>query len=143
MCIRDRGYLAKDQTLPREMLRPKSRVTALLTKVNRDGRGSQLVLSRTSNEMLIALMTKEVPEISEGIIEIRDVARLPGLRAKISVKTSDSRIDPVGACIGMRGTRIQAVQQELDSERIDVVVWSDDPAPVSYTHLTLPTILLV
>ena len=122
------GYLAKDQTLPREMLRPKSRVTALLTKVNRDGRGSQLVLSRTSNEMLIALMTKEVPEISEGIIEIRDVARLPGLRAKISVKTSDSRIDPVGACIGMRGTRIQAVQQELDGERIDVVVWSDDPA---------------
>lgn len=122
------GYLAKDQTLPREMLRPKSRVTALLTKVNRDGRGSQLVLSRTSNAMLIALMTKEVPEISEGIIEIRDVARLPGLRAKISVKTSDSRIDPVGACIGMRGTRIQAVQQELDGERIDVVVWSDDPA---------------
>lgn len=122
------GYLAKDQILPREMLRPKSRVIALLTKVNRDGRGSQLVLSRTSNEMLIALMTKEVPEISEGIIEIRDVARLPGLRAKISVKTSDSRIDPVGACIGMRGTRIQAVQQELDGERIDVVVWSDDPA---------------
>lgn len=122
------GYLVKDQTLPREMLRPKSRVTALLTKVNRDRRGSQLVLSRTSNEMLIALMTKEVPEISEGIIEIRDVARLPGLRAKISVKTSDSRIDPVGACIGMRGTRIQAVQQELDGERIDVVVWSDDPA---------------
>ncbi|MDO5050202.1 Transcription elongation protein nusA [Moraxella lacunata] len=122
------GYLAKDQTLPREMLRPKSRVTALLAKVNRDGRGSQLVLSRTSNEMLVALMTKEVPEISEGIIEIRDVARLPGLRAKISVKTGDSRIDPVGACIGMRGTRIQAVQQELDGERIDVVVWSDDPA---------------
>lgn len=122
------GYLPKDQTLPKEMLRPKSRVTALLSQVNRDGRGSQLLLSRTSKDMLIALMTKEVPEISEGIIEVRDVARLPGLRAKISVKTNDHRIDPVGACIGMRGTRIQAVQQELDGERIDVVVWSDDPA---------------
>ncbi|MGP1570969.1 MAG: transcription termination factor NusA [Moraxella sp.] len=121
------GYLAKDQTLPREVLRPKSRVTSLLYQVNRDGRGSQLLLTRTSKDMLVALMTKEVPEISEGIIEIRDVARLPGLRAKISVKSGDHRIDPVGACIGMRGTRIQAVQQELDGERIDVVVWSEDP----------------
>lgn len=122
------GYLAKDQALPREILRPKSRVTALLHQVNRDGRGSQLLLSRTHKDMLVELMTKEIPEISEGIIEIRDVARLPGLRAKISVKTNDHRIDPVGACIGMRGTRIQAVQQELDGERVDVVVWSDDPA---------------
>jgi N utilization substance protein A len=122
------GYLAKDQSLPREMLRPKSRVTALLYQVNRDGRGSQLLLSRANKEMLIALMTKEVPEIAEGIIEVRDVARLPGLRAKISVKTNDHRLDPVGACIGMRGTRIQAVQQELDGERIDVVVWNEDPA---------------
>lgn len=77
--------------------------------------------------MLTALMQKEIPEIAEQIIEIRDVARQPGLRAKISVKTNDHRIDPVGACIGMRGTRIQAVQQELEGERIDVVVWSDDP----------------
>lgn len=122
------GYLPKDQALPRENLRPKSRVTCLLSAVNRDNRGSQILLSRASKDMLKALMTKEVPEISEGIIEIRDVARLPGLRAKISVKTHDNRIDPVGACIGMRGTRIQAVQQELDGERIDVVVWSDDPA---------------
>ncbi|UXZ04150.1 transcription termination factor NusA [Moraxella nasicaprae] len=122
------GYLAKDQTLPRELLRPKSRVNAILYQVNRDGRSPQLMLSRTNNEMLIALMHKEVPEISEQIIEIRDVARLPGLRAKISVKTNDHRIDPVGACIGMRGTRIQAVQQELDGERIDVVVWNEDPA---------------
>lgn len=122
------GYLAKDHTLPRESLRIKSRVNAILSQVNRDGRSPQLVLSRTSNEMLIALMQKEVPEIGEQIIEIRDVARLPGLRAKISVKTNDHRIDPVGACIGMRGTRIQAVQQELDGERIDVVVWNEDPA---------------
>lgn len=122
------GYLSRDQMLPREQLRVKSRINAILSQVNRENRGSQLLLSRTSPEMLTALMQKEVPEIAEEIIEIRDVARLPGTRAKISVKTNDNRIDPVGACIGMRGTRIQAVQQELDSERIDVVVWSDDPA---------------
>lgn len=122
------GYLPKDQALPKEQLRNKSRVCAILREVNRDGRGNQLLLSRTHSSMLVALMNKEVPEISEGIIEIRDVARLPGVRAKISVKTNDHRIDPVGACIGMRGTRIQAVQEELEGERIDVVVWSDDPA---------------
>lgn len=122
------GFLAKDQMLPREQFRPKSRVSAVLYQVNRDGRGAQLLLSRANSQMLIALMQKEVPEVAEQIIDIRDVARLPGVRAKISVKTNDHRIDPVGACIGMRGTRIQAVQQELDGERIDVVVWSDDPA---------------
>ena len=114
--------------LPREQLRPKSRINAILYHVNRENRGAQLLLSRTHPEMLSALMQKEVPEIAEQIIEIRNVARLPGTRAKIAVKTNDHRIDPVGACIGMRGTRIQAVQQELDGERIDVVVWSDDPA---------------
>lgn len=122
------GYLAKDQALPKETLRPKTRISAILQQVNRDGRGNQLLLSRTHPAMLKALMQKEVPEIGEEIIEIRDVARLPGLRAKISVKTNDHRIDPVGACIGMRGTRIQAVQEELEGERVDVVVWSDDPA---------------
>lgn len=122
------GYLSRDQMLPREQLRVKSRINAILYYVNRDNRGAQLLLSRTSPDMLIALMNKEVPEISEQIIEIRDVARQPGVRAKISVKTNDHRIDPVGACIGMRGTRIQAVQSELDGERIDVIVWSDDPA---------------
>lgn len=122
------GYLAKDQTLPKEQLRPKSRISAVLYQVNRDGRGNQLLLTRTQPSMLVALMQKEVPEIYEGIIEIKDVARLPGLRAKISVKTNDHRIDPVGACIGMRGTRIQAVQEELEGERVDVVVWNDDPA---------------
>lgn len=122
------GYLAKDQCIPKEQLRPKSRVSAILYQVNRDGRGNQLLLSRTHPAMLVALMQKEVPEISEEIIEIRDVARLPGLRAKVSIKTNDHRIDPVGACIGIRGTRIQAVQEELEGERVDVVVWSDDPA---------------
>ncbi|MEY2862490.1 MAG: transcription termination/antitermination protein NusA [Pseudomonadota bacterium] len=122
------GYLARDEMLPKETLRVKQRINAILFNVNRDGRGAQLLLSRSRPEMLIALMMKEVPEIGEEIIEIKAAARHPGIRAKIAVKTNDHRIDPVGACIGMRGTRIQAVQQELNGERIDVVVWSDDPA---------------
>lgn len=122
------GYLPKDQSLPKEQLRPKSRISAILYQVNRDGRGNQLLLTRTQGAMLGALMQKEVPEIAEGIIEVRDIARLPGVRAKVSVKTNDHRIDPVGACIGIRGTRIQAVQEELEGERVDVVVWNDDPA---------------
>jgi len=122
------AYLAREEMIPKEILRPKQRVNAILFNVNREGRGAQLQLSRAKPEMLIALMKKEIPEISEEIIEIKAAARQPGVRAKIAVKTNDHRIDPVGACIGMRGTRIQAVQQELNGERIDVVVWSDDPA---------------
>ncbi|WP_269914405.1 transcription termination factor NusA [Acinetobacter sp. HY1485] len=122
------GYLARDEMIPKELLRPKQRVNAILYEVNREGRGAQLLLTRAKPDMLMALMKKEVPEISEEIIEIKAAARQPGVRAKIAVKTNDHRIDPVGACIGMRGTRIQAVQQELNGERIDVVVWSDDPA---------------
>ena len=122
------AYLAKEEAIPKEMLKVKQRINAILFNVNREGRGAQLQLSRARPEMLMALMKKEVPEIAEEIIEIKTAARQPGVRAKISVKTNDHRIDPVGACIGMRGTRIQAVQQELNGERIDVVVWSDDPA---------------
>ncbi|MFC3170531.1 transcription termination factor NusA [Acinetobacter vivianii] len=122
------AYLAREETIHKEILRPKQRINAILYNVNREGRGAQLLLSRARPEMLIALMKKEIPEISEEIIEIKAAARQPGVRAKIAVKTNDHRIDPVGACIGMRGTRIQAVQQELNGERIDVVVWSDDPA---------------
>ncbi len=125
------AYLAREEMIPKEILRPKQRVNAILYSVNREGRGAQLLLSRAKPEMLIALMKKEIPEISEEIIEIKAAARQPGVRAKIAVKTNDHRIDPVGACIGMRGTRIQAVQQELNGERIDVVVWSDDPANIS------------
>lgn len=121
------GFI-REEMIPKEILRPKQRVNAILYSVNREGRGAQLLLSRAKPEMLIALMKKEIPEISEEIIEIKAAARQPGVRAKIAVKTNDHRIDPVGACIGMRGTRIQAVQQELNGERIDVVVWSDDPA---------------
>lgn len=122
------GYLPRDQILPSDHFRVNARVSSVLTAVNRDHRGSQLLLSRAHPKMLTALLEKEIPEILEQIIEVKDVARLPGLRAKVSVKTNDHRIDPVGACIGMRGTRIQAVQQELDGERIDIIVWSDDPA---------------
>lgn len=122
------GYLARDEILPREQLKPKMRINAILYDVNRENRGAQILLSRKHPDMLVALMTKEVPEISEQIINIKAVARQACVRAKIAVKTNDNRIDPVGACIGMRGTRIQAVQQELNGERIDVVVWSDDTA---------------
>ncbi|MBF7688720.1 transcription termination factor NusA [Acinetobacter rathckeae] len=122
------GYLAREETIPKENLRPKQRLSAILYEVNREGRGAQLLLSRSRPEMLKALIKKEVPEISEEIIEIKAATRQAGVRAKIAVKTNDHRIDPVGACIGMRGTRIQSVQQELNGERIDVVVWSDDPA---------------
>ena len=129
------AYLAREEMIPKEILRPKQRVNAILYSVNREGRGAQLLLSRAKPEMLIALMKKEIPEISEEIIEIKAAARQPGVRAKIAVKTNDHRIDPVGACIGMRGTRIQAVQQELNGERIDVVVWSDDPAQYNASAL--------
>lgn len=122
------GFLARDEVIAKENLRPKQRVCALLYQVNRDGRGSQLLLTRSRPEMLTALVKKEIPEIAEEIIEVRAAARHPGVRAKIAVKTNDNRIDPVGACIGMRGTRIQTIQQQLNGERIDVVVWSDDTA---------------
>ena len=122
------AYLSREDMIPKELLRPKQRLTAILYNVNREGRGAQLLLSRAKPEMLIALMKKEIPDISEEIIEIKGAVSKPGVRAKIAVKTNDHRIDPVGACIGMRGTRIQAVQSELNGERIDVVVWSDDPA---------------
>ena len=122
------AYLAREETIAKEILRPKQRINAVLYEVNREGRGAQLLLSRARPEMLMALLRKEVPEIAEEIIEIKAAARQAGIRAKIAVKTNDHRIDPVGACIGMRGTRIQAVQQELNGERIDVVVWSDDEA---------------
>lgn len=122
------GFLAKDQLLPNETLRPKTRLLSVLVEISRDGRGAQMQLSRSHPLMLAKLLEKEVPEIAEQVIEIKDVARLAGTRAKVSVKTYDHRIDPVGACIGMRGTRIQAVQGELNGERVDIVVWDDDPA---------------
>jgi N utilization substance protein A len=122
------GYLARDQMLPKENFRLKERVSGILDAVNSEMRGAQLLLSRTCPEMLISLFRKEVPEIGEEIIEIKGAARDPGVRAKIAVKTNDHRIDPVGACVGMRGTRVQAVTGELGGERVDIVLWDDNPA---------------
>ncbi|MBP8019916.1 MAG: transcription termination/antitermination protein NusA [Pseudomonadota bacterium] len=122
------GYLAREQMMTKESFRVKERVNSILYAVNAEGRGAQLLLSRTCPEMLISLFHKEVPEIGEEIIEIKGAARDPGIRAKIAVKTNDHRIDPVGACVGMRGTRVQAVTAELGGERVDIVLWDDNTA---------------
>ena len=122
------GYLAREQMMAKENFRVKERVNSILYAVNAEGRGAQLLLSRTCPEMLISLFQKEVPEIGEEIIEIKGAARDPGIRAKIAVKTNDHRIDPVGACVGMRGTRVQAVTAELGGERVDIVLWDDNTA---------------
>ncbi len=122
------GLLPREQLVGRETFRVNDRVRAILTEVSPENRGPQLILSRTCKEMLIELFKIEVPEISEEVIEIRAAARDPGSRAKIAVKTNDGRIDPVGACVGMRGSRVQAVSNELDNERVDIVLWDDNPA---------------
>jgi N utilization substance protein A len=122
------AYLAREEMLPKEAFRVGERVRAVLFAVNAEGRGSQLLVSRTRPEMIIELFRIEVPEIGEEIIEIRGAARDPGVRAKIAVKTNDQRIDPQGACIGMRGARVQAVSGELAGERVDIVLWDDNPA---------------
>jgi N utilization substance protein A len=122
------GLLPREELVGREVFRVNDRMRAILTEIRTESRGPQLLLSRACNEMLIQLFTIEVPEISEQVIEIRGAARDPGSRAKIAVKTNDGRIDPVGACVGMRGARVQAVSNELDGERIDIVLWDDNPA---------------
>lgn len=122
------AYLAREEMLPRETFRVGERVRAILFGVNAEGRGSQLLVTRTRPEMIIELFRIEVPEIGEEIIEIRGAARDPGVRAKIAVKSNDQRIDPQGACIGMRGARVQAVSGELAGERVDIVLWDDNPA---------------
>lgn len=122
------GYLARDEMITGEKYRINDRVRALLMEVRPDARASQLILSRACSAFLIELFRIEVPEIAEQLIEIRGAARDPGLRAKIAVKTNDKRIDPVGACVGMRGSRVQAVSSELGNERVDIVLWDDNPA---------------
>ncbi|ODC04862.1 transcription termination/antitermination protein NusA [Terasakiispira papahanaumokuakeensis] len=122
------AYLSRYEMIPGEKFRMNDRVRAVLYEVNPEARGPQLLLSRTRPEMLIELFKIEVPEIAEQLIEIRGAARDPGARAKIAVKTNDRRIDPVGACVGMRGSRVQAVSTELRNERIDIVLWDDNPA---------------
>ena len=122
------AILPRENLIPREIFRMNDRVRAVLQEVRDDGKGPQLILSRASNEMLIELFKIEVPEISEQVIEIRGAARDAGSRAKIAVKTNDGRIDPVGACVGMRGSRVQAVSGELQNERVDIILWDDNPA---------------
>lgn len=122
------ALLRKDQTLPKESYRAGDRVRAYLTEIINDVRGPQIMLSRTNKGMLAELFKIEVPEVGEGIIEIKAIARDPGVRSKIAVKTNDGRMDPVGACVGMRGARVQAVSNELGGERVDIVLWDDNPA---------------
>lgn len=122
------ALLPRDQTIPKENLRVGDRVRAYLLKVDRTLRGPQLVLSRITPELIKVLFELEVPELEEGLLEIKAAARDPGLRAKIAVKSNDPRIDPIGTCVGMRGSRVQAVTGELAGERVDIILWSADPA---------------
>ncbi len=122
------ALLAKSAMIPREGLRPGDRVRAYLEDVHSTPRGPQLFLSRVAPQLLVELFKLEVPEAGEGLIEIHGAARDPGLRAKIAVNSKDPRIDPIGACVGMRGSRVQSVSNELGGERVDIIQWSQDPA---------------
>ena len=122
------GFVARDQMVPREPVRPQDRIKALLVEVRSEPRGPQLFMTRTSPQFLVELFKIEVPEVGQGLIDILGAARDPGLRAKIAVKSNDSRIDAVGACVGMRGSRVQAVSNELAGERVDIILWDDNPA---------------
>ena len=122
------SLLPREQMIPKENLRVGDRVRAFLSRIERGGRGPQLILSRVTPDFLVRLFELEVPEIEEGLLEIRAAARDPGLRSKIAVKSNDQRIDPVGTCVGMRGSRVQAVTGELAGERVDIVLWSMEPA---------------
>jgi N utilization substance protein A len=125
---RGEAIVKRDECLPRETFRPGDRIRAYIYDVRREQRGPQIFLSRTHTEFMSKLFAQEVPEIYDGIIEIVSVARDPGSRAKIAVLSKDSSIDPVGACVGMRGSRVQAVVGELQGEKIDIIQWSPDPA---------------
>ncbi len=122
------GVIYRDDMLPRETFRPGDRVRGLLYVIRPEARGAQLFISRTHPDMLVELFRLEVPEIAEETLEIKSAARDPGSRAKIAVKTNDKRLDPVGACVGMRGSRVQAVSGELGGERVDIVLWDENPA---------------
>ncbi len=122
------GLLPREQMIPKENLRVGDRVRAFLLRVERGGRGPQLILSRTAPEFIIKLFELEVPEIEEGLLEVKGAARDPGARAKIAVKSNDQRLDPIGTCVGMRGSRVQAVTGELAGERVDIILWSPEAA---------------
>jgi N utilization substance protein A len=120
--------LPRDQMIPKENLRIGDRVRAYILRIDRNARGPQVILSRTAPEFIMKLFELEVPEIEQGLLEIKSAARDAGVRAKIAVFTNDKRIDPIGTCVGMRGSRVQAVTGELGGERVDIVLWSEDPA---------------
>jgi len=122
------ALLPREHMIPKENLRVGDRVRAWVAKIDRGARGPQLILSRTAPQFIMKLFELEVPEIEEKLLEIKSAARDPGIRAKIAVHTTDRRIDPIGTCVGMRGSRVQAVTQELAGERVDIVLWSADPA---------------
>ena len=122
------GFIPRENLIPREPIKPQDRVKSLLREVRSEPRGPQLFLTRTSPQFLIELFKIEVPEVGQGLIQILGAARDPGLRAKIAVKSNDSRIDPVGACVGMRGSRVQAVSNELAGERVDIILHDENPA---------------
>ena len=125
---RGEAFIRRDDVIPRETFRPGDRIRSHISEVKQEQRGPQIYLSRTANEFMAKLFTQEVPEIYDGIIEIVAVARDPGSRAKISVLSKDNSIDPVGACVGMRGSRVQAVVAELQNEKIDIIPYSEDVA---------------
>src|SRR6478736_8045731 len=120
--------LPRDQMIPKENLRIGDRVRAFILRIDRNARGPQVILSRTAPEFIMKLFELEVPEIEQGLLEIKSAARDPGSRAKIAVHSKDARIDPIGTCVGMRGSRVQAVTAELAQERVDIVLWNPDPA---------------
>ena len=122
------AYIARDEMIPRESIRIGDRIRGYLKEVRSEVRGPQLFVSRSAPELLIALFRLEVPEVGEGLIDVLAAARDPGSRAKIAVKTNDPRLDPVGACVGMRGSRVQSVSNELAGERVDIILWNDNEA---------------
>ena len=122
------AVVPREEVIPREIVRPGDRLRAYLRDVRAEARGPQLFVSRTAPELMVKLFTLEVPEIAEGLIEIMGCARDPGSRAKIGVRSNVARIDPVGACVGMRGSRVQAVSNELAGERVDIILWDENPA---------------
>jgi N utilization substance protein A len=122
------ALLRRDQMIPKENLRSGDRVRGFILKVDREARGPQIELSRTAPQFLISLFENEVPEMEQGLLEIKGAARDPGIRAKIAVVTHDKRIDPIGTCVGVRGTRVTAVRNEVAGEAVDIVLWSEDPA---------------
>lgn len=130
------AFIAREEMLSGETVRMNDRLRAYLFEIRPDAKGPQLYASRACKEMLMELLRIEVPEIGEEVIEVKSLARDPGNRAKVAVKTKDGRIDPIGACVGMRGTRVQAISNELNGERIDIILWDDNPAQLVINALS-------